>query len=270
MSYKSELQSNNTDLQSILDTVNTLPEGTQLPELSNPAGAGNILNGYESIDADGNKITGTMANNGALSSALNAGGSYTIPAGYTSGGTVTANSLASQTSGTAASADIASGKTAWVNGEKITGTNIGNEGTYVYKKYTKALTVTGSSTKDYYDDGENYEDFTVYSSYAVNNAGNLVGSGTTTLYSVGYVTNGSTQITSQSIANQLIGKYYDYGGTLCKITNATHKWTGSYYRIDLSLDYLAFKETLICYGVMNENKWSSETQVGNYLYKKVL
>lgn len=68
------------------------------------------------------KITGTMADNGAVSQNLNAGGSYTIPAGYHNGqGKVNANSLASQTSGTAAAVDIASGKTAYVNGEKITG-----------------------------------------------------------------------------------------------------------------------------------------------------
>lgn len=72
---------------------------------------------------NGSKITGTMANNGALSSSLNAGSSYTIPAGYTSGGTVTANTLASQTSATATASDILSRKTAYVNGSKITGTS---------------------------------------------------------------------------------------------------------------------------------------------------
>ena len=67
-------------------------------------------------------LTGTMANRGAITSNLNAGGSYTIPAGYHNGsGKVTANSLASQTSATATSADILTGKTAWVNGNKLTG-----------------------------------------------------------------------------------------------------------------------------------------------------
>lgn len=72
---------------------------------------------------NGVKVTGTMANRGAVSQALNAGGSYTIPAGYHNGsGNITANSLASQTSATATATDIASGKTAWVNGSKLTGT----------------------------------------------------------------------------------------------------------------------------------------------------
>lgn len=66
--------------------------------------------------------TGSMPNRGAVSQALNAGGSYTIPAGYHNGsGKVTANSLSSQTSATATAGYIYNGKTAWVNGSKITG-----------------------------------------------------------------------------------------------------------------------------------------------------
>ena len=80
-----------------------------------------ILSG-ETAYVNGTKITGTMTNNGAVSHTLNAGGSYTIPAGYHNGsGKVTGNSLASQTSANAAAGDIANGKTAWVNGSKITG-----------------------------------------------------------------------------------------------------------------------------------------------------
>ena len=37
---------------------------------------------------NGNKITGTMANNGAMNKSITAGGSVSIPAGYTTGGTV--------------------------------------------------------------------------------------------------------------------------------------------------------------------------------------
>lgn len=64
-----------------------------------------------------------MANNGAISKTLNAGQSYTVPAGYHNGsGKVTANSLASQTQATAVAGDILTGKTAWVNGKQIAGT----------------------------------------------------------------------------------------------------------------------------------------------------
>ena len=88
------------------------------------ASAGEILAG-ETAYVNGSKVTGTMTNRGAVSQTINAGDSYTIPAGYHNGsGKVTGNSLASQTSATAASGDIASGKTAYVNGVKVTGTAV--------------------------------------------------------------------------------------------------------------------------------------------------
>lgn len=85
------------------------------------ATAARVLSGYTCYVNDV-KITGTMANQGTKTASLNAGGSYTIPAGYHSGsGKVTANALSGQTSGTATAARILSGRTAWVNGSKLTG-----------------------------------------------------------------------------------------------------------------------------------------------------
>lgn len=56
------LETNTTKIQEILDAVNNLPEGggTQLPTLSNPAGPENIEAGYEAIDGNGEKMTGTL------------------------------------------------------------------------------------------------------------------------------------------------------------------------------------------------------------------
>ena len=86
------------------------------------ASAAQILTGQTAY-VKGSKVTGTMANQGAKTSSLNCGGSYTIPAGYHNGsGKVTANSLASQTSANATAAQILTGQTAYVNGSKITGT----------------------------------------------------------------------------------------------------------------------------------------------------
>lgn len=72
------------------------------------------------------KVSGpSVTQRGAVSASLNCGGSYTVPEGYHNGsGRITANSLASQTSATATAAQILSGKTAWVNGSRLTGTMV--------------------------------------------------------------------------------------------------------------------------------------------------
>lgn len=83
-----------------------------------------VLSGYKAVTSDsGDEVAvGTMPNNGAQSGTLNCGQSKTIPAGYTSGGTVTANSLASQTGGaTAEDKYVYNGKTYWKDGVKRTG-----------------------------------------------------------------------------------------------------------------------------------------------------
>lgn len=86
---------------------------------------------------NGVKITGSMINRGAVTAALNAGGSYTIPAGYHNGtGKVTGNTLASQTAGTATAADITKGKTAWAGGKKITGTSDNKVSTMTLEFYS--------------------------------------------------------------------------------------------------------------------------------------
>ena len=73
--------------------------------------------------ANGLFVEGTMNDNGAVDISLDAGESYVIPIGYHNGqGVVKAPALSNQTPGTATSAEIVEGFTAWVNGNKITGT----------------------------------------------------------------------------------------------------------------------------------------------------
>lgn len=95
------------------------------------AGAGDVLAGKVILDSEGEPLTGTMPERGNWSSSeLSAGASITIPGGHHSGsGKVTAKSLSAQTSGTATAAQILSGKTAWVNGSKVTG-SMANRGNY--------------------------------------------------------------------------------------------------------------------------------------------
>lgn len=108
---------------------------------SGNAGAAQVLSPYTFSNVSGVGIVGTMSNRGAVTAALNAGGSYTIPVGYHNGaGKVTANSLASQTTGTATAAHVLVGMIVWVKGEKITG-SMANRGAV-----TAALNAGGSYT----------------------------------------------------------------------------------------------------------------------------
>ena len=110
----SEKEAKIQELQNQLNSLNSLLSQTNVT-------ADKILSGYKAYSG-GKLLTGTMANRGAVNSSLNCGGSYTIPAGYHNGsGKITANSLASQTTGTATANNLSNGVTAWVNGNKITG-----------------------------------------------------------------------------------------------------------------------------------------------------
>ena len=121
----SSLTSNSTvdEMAAIINSIKTLEQATADAN----ATASNILVDKTAY-VNGTKVTGTMPNKEAVTVSLNCDGSYTIPAGYHNGsGKVTANSLASQTSANATAGDILSGKTAWVNGSKLTGT-MANQG----------------------------------------------------------------------------------------------------------------------------------------------
>lgn len=76
----------------ILNNIKTLVggSGVSLPSLANPGTKEDLMLNKQLIDGNGNKITGTMPNNGAISKTMDGLNtkSVSIPAGYTSGGTV--------------------------------------------------------------------------------------------------------------------------------------------------------------------------------------
>ncbi|MBE5993205.1 MAG: hypothetical protein E7247_12570 [Paenibacillaceae bacterium] len=84
-----------------------------------------VLSGKTYVGADtGDELgTGTMANNGATENQrLNAGSSFLVKKGYHAQDfSVGASSLGIQTPGNADTSSILSGRSAWVNGNKITG-----------------------------------------------------------------------------------------------------------------------------------------------------
>lgn len=104
------------------DSADEVAEGTL--ELTGDVSDSQVLEGKTYYNSNPKiKRTGSMVNHGAVALSLNAGASYTVPAGFhNGGGKVTANSLASQTSATATAPQLLNGYTAYVNGNKITGT----------------------------------------------------------------------------------------------------------------------------------------------------
>lgn len=74
-------------------TVAPIPESYQ-DVSAVTAAAGDVLTGKVFVDAEGQTVTGTMVNNGELNRTIDGltASSVTIPAGYTSGGTVSLTS----------------------------------------------------------------------------------------------------------------------------------------------------------------------------------
>lgn len=154
-----------TAISNIPDLVSSTADATAI--------AGNLFSGKTAY-AKGAKIVGTMVDRGNLSQSLNCGETFTIPVGYHSGaGIISANSLASQTVGTATVSDIINGKTAWVNGNKLTGT-LSKIGNYVYRaiQYT-SREVTANSSTDMMIPFYYYDSYTI----STDGKGSLVGVG---------------------------------------------------------------------------------------------
>ena len=155
------------------------------------AAAGDILSGKIAW-VDGAKVTGNIPTVTPSATSLNCGASATIAKGYlASAVTITANSLASQTQGTAAAADIRLNKTAWVGGTSVTGTM--SDGTYSASvsatNGSASMTATGVSTT------------TSSNCYVTLSTSAGSAKGTATIGTGGYITAGSKESSTSVSVN---------------------------------------------------------------------
>lgn len=230
------------------------------PIIFGDAQAAHVLKGATFTSGNAGRLsTGTMPSNGAVSKSLNCGESFTIPAGHHDGtGKVTANSLSSQTSATAASSNILTGKTAWVNGSKITG----------------AMADNGSGTRslhygDTYDLAEGYYNGRGYveiSSTAFYNDFNLNSSSIVTNI------NDSTLVRDTDYDNHAYMNYADMFGdasikrhlwTCHSGTIVSFRFSGNNYGYFGRDDYVIFIGTLTNYRMINTNHpWTGAIKFG--------
>ena len=78
---KGQTISDDDTFASYADKILAIETGVQLPELSNPASAAQIVSGYEAIDQNGEIITGSIASK-TSSNLTTSGATVTAPAGY--------------------------------------------------------------------------------------------------------------------------------------------------------------------------------------------
>lgn len=122
------------------DGKRSVKTGSMTDSTPGTAVAADILKG-KTAWVNGAQITGAMVDrSGTAINTLQAGASVTLEPGYYNNNKITAAALNTQTAATAVAGDIRTGKTAWVNGAKLTGTLVPDatvlfDATEIYTRY---------------------------------------------------------------------------------------------------------------------------------------
>lgn len=123
-------------IDSLTEKLKKKGAGLILPELSNPASADKIIEGYQAVDGEGKLITGTSKAVETEDATATADKILKGEIAYVKGEKITGMSTAVETEdATATEADIVSGKTAYVNGKKVTGAYSGTEINGIIERY---------------------------------------------------------------------------------------------------------------------------------------
>lgn len=187
------------------------------------------------------KVTGTMANNGAVRASVGVGGSYTIPAGYHNGsGKVSGPTL----NGTATASDVVSGKTFYSNsGTKQTGTL--DLSSYIYIGGVAYQFKTGNTGTQstygiyrYCEVPSNIIPITLYVQLSLgrpknsNNTAEVVDNNGTKYFDGSFTAGGSGNamwFTSYAYISCIQNKSFDYAKTITKFTAQSRNGVSNLY-----------------------------------------
>lgn len=190
------IQNNTTALQDLLSKVNALSDGISLPELSSPGAAADLLYGKQLIDQSGAVVNGTLVE-------------------------------LDTSDATAVASDMANGKTAYVNGEKVTGTvTVSKSGSSLPSDYYTigtstdgAIVARGKITSDYLVRSGGYTRIEIPATNFGDATAADVTSGKTFTSAAGLKVTGTASMGGEKKVSNVIGiSYYDEDNDILKFS----------------------------------------------------